>query len=56
MKKISFEYLKQFGLNSGGIVTMKSLITINQPDYKAQFIECTENDKMIPVSQLRELK
>jgi len=56
MKKINFEYKRQFGLETGGIVSMKSLITINKEEYKAQFIECNENDKLIPVGQLIEIR
>lgn len=56
MKKISFQFGKEFSLITGGIATMKSLITIDTPEYKVQFIECQENDKMIPVSYLQEIK
>jgi hypothetical protein len=56
MEKFSFKYGQQFGLETGGIVTMKSLITIDKPEYKIQFIECIENNKLIPVSQLLVIK
>ena len=51
MKKIKFEYLKEFRTSTGRIIRMKSLIT--QRD--EQWIECIEDNGTYAVSELVEI-
>lgn len=53
---LTFTYGKLFTTGNGGVVTMKSLITINLPDYKVQFVECLESTNPIPAGELVELR
>jgi len=51
MNKIEFTHLKQFGTDTGAIITMKSLVTI----HKERFVECYENNNRYKISELKEI-
>jgi hypothetical protein len=55
MNKLKFTYGKQFGLKTGGIITMKALITITTPEYSDQLVECHEDDIRRKADDLIEL-
>lgn len=43
MKKLTFKHKKQYGTQTGCIITMKSLITITTREYSEQLVECYED-------------
>ncbi|MEA4975976.1 MAG: hypothetical protein VB046_09600 [Paludibacter sp.] len=57
MKKLTFNHGKQYGTQTGCIITMKALITITTPEYSEQLVECYEDktrykpDDLIEISQ-----
>jgi len=46
--QLTFTYLKEFVTNTGKIIKLKALITING----VQSVECIENDKRYPATEL----
>lgn len=55
MKTITFEPGKQYGTQTGCIITMKSLITIKTKDFYGQFVECEEDNLRYNVENLIEV-
>jgi hypothetical protein len=51
-KKFEFIHRKQFGLKSGAIITMKSLITLNYPGLYKQLVTCYEDNNRYEVDDL----